>query len=270
MHPNILAIGKLTKRFLFSLEKGLYILGSSSGENYTVDDSLLYPEAFEEHVVPVEEREAQWQRAKANGNAYRTVAVFSSQGDRCLWQEDFVRKNKHRLSSGCYRARYGRGMLVESITYEGGYDWVRTRFTEVDDPRGLSFPVDDRQLIRVLQGASNRLIYVQQGVEYVLEDQYALIGYYWDGDNTARPNVEIIDSSREYKDLERVQRAISEVNRIMHEEDCSWDEPPQAVLDIIDWDLPHINIWDHWTDYVQKIHLLGIYYFKSPVHRADI
>ena len=269
MHPSILAIGPLTKQFLFSLAEGLYILGSSTGENHTIDDSLLYPQAFEEYVPPVEEREAQWQRVKASGAAYRTVAVFASQADRCLWQEDFVRKNKHSLNSGCYRARYRRVMLVESITYEGGYDWVHTRFTEVDDPRGLTFPVDDRQLIRLLQQASGGLIYAQQGVEYVLEDQYALIGYYWDGDNTARPNVEIIDSSREYQDLERVQRAIEEVDRIMHEEDCSWDEPPQAVLDIIDRDLPHVNIYDHSTDCVQEIHLLGIYYFKAPVHRVD-
>jgi len=90
MHPKILKLQKLTKKFLFSLEEGLFI---TAGISMSVYDA----EPICEYVGPVSEREDLWKRikeAEANG---RMCAIFKEFGDYCLWWENFVRKNLRHI-----------------------------------------------------------------------------------------------------------------------------------------------------------------------------
>ena len=66
---------KLTKKFLFSLQTGLYI---SSNTLRRYDVNIMGP-IFHEYVAPENEREAQWKRIVSTGTNGRLCNVWGTQ-----------------------------------------------------------------------------------------------------------------------------------------------------------------------------------------------
>jgi len=77
-----IASGKLTKRFLLSLEKGLHLV---SGVYDGTTRQTATP-AFAEPVAPTEDREAQWQRIKAAFVDGRNCDVFENAEHHIEWK----------------------------------------------------------------------------------------------------------------------------------------------------------------------------------------
>jgi len=90
-------------------------------------------------------------------------------------------------------------------------------------------------------------------------DRYILVGWYEDHDNTRRPNVEILASSDDYQELERIWIAIGKVDQMIIEGDMERDEPTSEVLELVGNELAGINMMDQQTGYVWEVHVLGIF-----------
>ena len=76
------ASGKLTRRFLLSLEEGLYVVSNV----YDGTTRQTAKPAFAEPVAPAEDREAQWQRIKAAYADGRNSDVFRSAEHHIEWK----------------------------------------------------------------------------------------------------------------------------------------------------------------------------------------
>ena len=77
-----IASGKLTKRFLFSLEEGLHVVSSV----YDGATRQTAKPAFAEPVAPADDREAQWQRIKAAYADGRNCNVFADAEHHIEWK----------------------------------------------------------------------------------------------------------------------------------------------------------------------------------------
>ena len=91
MNPKIFKYQRLTKKFLFSLEEGLFI-----STNRLMGNVVYQTEAICEFVSPMPEREEQWERIKAERANGCMCAVFKDRGDYCMWFEDFLKANLFR------------------------------------------------------------------------------------------------------------------------------------------------------------------------------
>jgi len=97
----------------------------------------------------------------------------------------------------------------------------------------------------------------------LVRDRYVLLGCY---ENDTRPNVEVLDSSDDYHELENAWNLIEQVNVLMT--GLSMDEPPEEAQRIMSERLAHINMWDTETGYVESINVLGIFEVRGPVRKG--
>lgn len=93
---------KLTKKFLMSLEQGLFICsGVHCDTNEPINSVYSKPE-LSEKVVPLAIREHQWNKIKEKRLNGRTFKVFKKEADYCSWFEDFIKDN---ITRNPYRIR---------------------------------------------------------------------------------------------------------------------------------------------------------------------
>ena len=77
---NELRSAKLTKKFLMSLPKGIYLMSNLVGQDR---DSV-----FREYVLsPLSEREKQWQKIKLAGADSRLCRLFKTENQALDWIE---------------------------------------------------------------------------------------------------------------------------------------------------------------------------------------
>ena len=77
---NELRSAKLTKKFLMSLPKGIYLMSNLVGQDR---DSV-----FREYVLsPLSEREKQWQKIKLAGADSRLCRLFKTENQAINWIE---------------------------------------------------------------------------------------------------------------------------------------------------------------------------------------
>lgn len=75
---NELRSAKLTKKFLMSLPKGIYLMSNVAGQDR---DSV-----FREYILsPLSEREKQWQRIKLAGADSRLCRLFKTETQAIDW-----------------------------------------------------------------------------------------------------------------------------------------------------------------------------------------
>ena len=93
MHSKLICYQKLTKKFLMSLEGGLFICSSIDEINCEKINSVYSKPALCEKVVSLAIREQQWNRIKEKRLTGRIFFVFKNEADYCSWFEDFIKKN---------------------------------------------------------------------------------------------------------------------------------------------------------------------------------
>jgi len=93
MDSKLIQTARMTKKFLFSLDEGLYIVSGIMATDYYNPPG---PHEFMEYVASRDEREAQWKRIKEVYSDGRTFMVFKDEADFCLYEEDFIKDNLHR------------------------------------------------------------------------------------------------------------------------------------------------------------------------------
>ena len=77
---NELRSAKLTKKFLMSLPKGIYLMSNLVGQD---GDSV-----FREYILsPLSEREKQWQKIKLAGADSRLCRLFKTENQALNWIE---------------------------------------------------------------------------------------------------------------------------------------------------------------------------------------
>jgi hypothetical protein len=91
---RIYKIGRLTKKFLFSLETGMFMLSTQFRyPSYFQPDDDIYSEMkLMECVTSIKGREKQWRWIKFLGCDQQAVFVFRDKGDYCLFLDDRLRK----------------------------------------------------------------------------------------------------------------------------------------------------------------------------------
>jgi hypothetical protein len=75
--------GKLTRRFLMSLPDGHYLVSGC----YDHLGPGAYAPCFAEHVVPLAERDAQWERIKAAHANGRNCDLFVNEAHCAAWKQ---------------------------------------------------------------------------------------------------------------------------------------------------------------------------------------
>ena len=86
-------------------------------------------------------------------------------------------------------------------------------------------------------------------------EKYSLLGTY-----DTRNNVEVIYISESFEDLEKIQKAIKVVNRLLKDKDREY--PDNVVCELVNEFMSGIDIIDDTTGYVHEIDPIGIYELK--------
>jgi hypothetical protein len=93
MYTDLICCHKLTKKFLMSLETGLFICSNVYDDDTESLYSIYQKPALSEKVISLSTRERQWNKIKEKTLNGRTFQVFKNEADYCSWFEDFIKDN---------------------------------------------------------------------------------------------------------------------------------------------------------------------------------